>query len=205
MQGAARCVGDDALLPERVLSFSHFRTLVSVMLILSLLACSNVNDHLWGGGGTHYSTGEMYSPGGSDTGDDTGGADTGGTDTTDSGASGSLASVGSPYCGFVDDPRFGIVIMCSSQWAVGDIPAITGGTIYYNLMDSDGASLANMALDISETATSTDQAVVDGTMLTFFIGDLDESKTYIVSFYVETNDGGNSSTEGEYTVTPFSG
>lgn len=172
------------------------------MLILTLLACSNVNEHAWGGGGTHYSTGELYEPP-TDSGSDSG--DTAGTDTADTATAATLFPVGTPTCEFTDAPNIGIVILCTSEWSETDAALITDGTLYYNLMDADHLSLINEPLDIVVLADNTTAAYIDGTEVTFSLSGLDEDKSYFVAFYVESADGTAHSEETEYTVSPYSG
>lgn len=172
------------------------------MLILSLLACSNVNEHAWGGGGTHYSTGELYEPP-SDTSGDSG--DTAGTDTSDTATAATLIPVGTPTCEFTDAPNIGIVILCTSEWSETDALLITDGTLYYNLMDSDHLSLADAPLDITVLADGSEAAYIDGTVVTFSLNGLDEDKSYFVAFWVESADGTAHSEEAEYSVSPYAG
>jgi hypothetical protein len=167
------------------------------MLLLSLLACTNVDDHAWSGGGSHYASGEMYSPadtsGGTDTSDTSGGGG-GGSDTSDTALT-VMSAVGTPACIFDDFPQIGIAIQCTSQWSATDAATLEGGAVFVNLLDADGQSVLNTALPISAMAGGDAGALLDETTVTLYLGDVDSDSAYTVYLSVENFEGTGQSPE----------
>ncbi len=155
------------------------------MLLLTMLACSNVDEHAWSAGGTHYATGEMYSPG-IDTaaGDDTaGGDDTASGDT----AAGTFSPTSGPTCAFEEQPNIGDTITCTASFFETDALALDGGTVILNLDDSTNTTILSTALDISSTGG--DGAQLDETEVMFYIQDIDTAETYTLRFLYEQKEG----------------
>jgi len=170
------------------------------MLLLSLLACTNVDDHAWSGGGSHYASGEMYSPADtSETSDtsstgDTSSGGSGGSDTSEPEAK-VMSAVGTPACRFDDFPQIGIAIQCTSQWSAADAATLEGGAVFVNLLDADGQSVLNTTLAISEMAGGDAVALLDATTVTLYLGDVDSDSDYTVYMSVENFEGDAKSPE----------
>ena len=166
-------------------------------LLVSLLACSNVDDHAWSGGGSHYASGEMYSP--ADTAEATDTSDTSGGGGGGGGGSDTavtvMSAVGTPTCIFDDFPQIGIAIQCTSQWSATDAATLEGGAVFVNLLDADGQSVLNTALPISEMAGGDAGALLDGTTVTLYLGDVDSDSDYTVYMSVENFEGDAKSPE----------
>lgn len=174
-----------------------------VLTVALAAGCTNVNDHAWSGGGTHYASGSAYT-GPKDTSSTDSGDTAGDTAAADTGAvsANGLTAISSS-CAIEDDPNIGLVIHCTSEWADEDIALLTGGTIHYNLLTADGTtSLTNGELTISETADGTTPvALLDGNNIDFGIQDIQEATDYIVYFYAATSDGAMNSEELKYDVS----
>lgn len=185
----------------------RLNSLVVVLLPMLVLpmACTNVNGHAWSGGGTHYSSGTMY----------TGPQDTSVTDTGDTAGDTAPADTGnvtgtgmvavSASCALEEMPNLAVAIHCSSTWSDTDAAALLGGTLIYNLESADGTSLDNATIDIAETADgSANTAILDGSTIDFYLGPIDDpTLAFIVLFYVVTADGTGSSDEIPYDVPPM--
>ncbi len=161
------------------------------MLILTLIACTNVNERAWSGGGTHYSSGEMYAPPTADTADTAGGdtADTG--DTGGSTGTADLVPVGMT-CALYDMPNVGDVIDCTTTFTDEDAPLMEGGSVSFHTIDEEGNDVSTAALDISEMASGDASAVLDGTTVDFYIMDIDTNATYQIQAVFENSEGAES-------------
>lgn len=178
------------------------RMLSLVVALLPMLACSNVNERGWSGGGTHFSTGTMY----------TGPRDTSATDTADTAAdtgpvdTGSVEGTGltptSASCDVEDMPNLGLAVTCTSDWSAADALILDGGSVDYNLMDADSVSLTNGNLTISTDVTTPDSAYLEDSTITFSLAPIDEGVGYIVWFYATSKDGTQNSEETPYVVSP---
>lgn len=158
-----------------------------------MLACTNVNDHAWSGGGTHYASGEMYSP--ADT-SDTSSSDTSAAEVT------TLTPTADPTCSFQQPPEGGAFIACRSSWSEADAAGLEGGTVYVNLMDSAGTSLSNAALEITTTAGPDVALLMDG-QLAFAQGGVEVTLAYTVAFQVANAEGDAQSEEFSVAVAPL--
>lgn len=161
------------------------------MLILTLIACSNVNERAWSGGGTHYSSGEMYNPTPSDTGD-TAGGDTATTDDTgDTSGTADLVPVGMT-CDLYDMPNVGDVIDCTTVFSADDAPLMEGGSVSFHTIDEEGNDVSTASLEISELADGTASALLDGTNVDFFIMDIDTDASYTIQAVFQNSEGAES-------------
>jgi hypothetical protein len=166
------------------------------MLLLSLLACTNVDDHAWSGGGSHYASGEMYSPADTSETTDTSDTSSGGSGSSDDSAEPKVISaVGSPSCHFDDFPQIGIAIQCISQWSESDAATLEGGAVHVNLLDAADQSVLNTVLPISATAGGDAVALLDETTVTLYLGDVDSDSPYTVYISVENFEGDGQSPE----------